>query len=43
MNVNLSELGFLFPAFVHEYIGTEQQILSGLSDDFDTLLKKTSI
>lgn len=42
MTIKSNESGFLFPAFVHEYIGTEQQILSGLSDDFDILLKKAA-
>lgn len=33
---------WIFPAFISEYIGNEDQILSSLSSDFDTLLKRAA-
>jgi [acyl-carrier-protein] S-malonyltransferase len=34
---------FIFPAFISEYSGNEQEILRCYSDDFDTLLEKASV
>lgn len=40
--MNSPEIGFLFPVFVNEYIGTEKHIVCNYSDDFDIFLKKAS-
>ncbi len=37
------KVAFIFPAFVSEYIGTEVQILNGLSNKFKENLKKASV
>ena len=34
--------GWIFPAFISEYIGNENQILNSLTSDFDLLLKRAS-
>ncbi|MFH1321472.1 MAG: hypothetical protein ABII90_12585 [Bacteroidota bacterium] len=40
--MNSAEIGFIFPAFVNEFIGTEKDIVSKHSDDFDILLKNAA-
>jgi malonyl CoA-acyl carrier protein transacylase len=40
--MNSEKTAFIFPAFVNEYLGKEREILSSLSNDFETNLKITS-